>query len=61
LAQGDAPKAMAVIQDYLADKELDAADRMKARKLLASTTKSDPKNIIHAQNGRVRPARTGTN
>ncbi|MDQ3231391.1 MAG: hypothetical protein M3Q07_06180 [Pseudobdellovibrionaceae bacterium] len=61
VAKGEVQKSMALIQEYLADKELDAADRLRARKLMASTTRSDPKNIIHAQNGRVRPTRTGTN
>jgi Tfp pilus assembly protein PilF len=61
VAQGDTPKAMALIQEYLTDKELDPAERMKARKLLASTSKRDPKNLIHARNGRMRPSRSGTN
>ena len=32
--------AIALIQEYLAEKELDSADRMKARKLMASATHS---------------------
>jgi tetratricopeptide (TPR) repeat protein len=60
-ARGDTPKAMALIQEYLSDKELDAGDRLKARKLLATTTQSDPRNTVHAQNSRVRPDRPVTN
>ncbi len=59
--KGEAPKAMTLIQEYLADKELDAADRMKARKLMASTTQNDPHNTVHALNNQARPTRSQTN
>ena len=61
IAKGDVSQAMTLVQEYLADKELDAADRLKARKLLATTTQSDPNNTTHAKNNRLRPNVQKTN
>ncbi|MCX6128963.1 MAG: hypothetical protein NTX25_07850 [Proteobacteria bacterium] len=48
LAQKKSQEAMSLIQEYLADKELDAADRLKARKLVVTAAQNDPQNAIHA-------------
>ena len=52
LQSGKAPAAMTLIQEYLAEKELDNADRIKARKLMATATQSDPQNGVHARTDR---------